>query len=181
MACFPLSHRKAGRVVALFCCVLLLFGGCASTEPYSDASSLSQKVVINEYPSHTLQELTQTADAIVYGEVTGILPCEDAGSLLYTPVEISVLKRLKGDPQENPVLYRQQGGIRNGVQMTVQPSIDLQQGQRVILFLDKNRYDLGPDSVLTEHDGTVAYREKNSGDPVEYSTNDFLRKCEPLI
>ena len=67
MACFPLSHRKAGRVVALFCCVLLLFGGCAPTEPYSDASSLSQKVVINEYPSHTLQELTQTADAIVYG------------------------------------------------------------------------------------------------------------------
>lgn len=189
---------KLWTAVLLLCCVLPV-SGCEtrihqdswqgeSTPPPSMEETASQPMpregtFFLDYIYLSLRDLTLQADTIVYGEVTGILPAivpdeekDDPAPLIYTPVEVTPILRHKGNPTINPVVYYQPGGVYQGIKQAVDHGVNLQTGQRVVLFLTAHHHDMGGNSVLVEEDGQITYLEDGTYQLVSCTPQEFLER-----
>lgn len=75
----------------------------------------------------------------------------------------SVLYNRLGGEYEG-VIYRQEGD-------DITPAI----GQKVIVFLDENSYDLGPNWALWEENGSVKYQDRDTHDLVEKPIEEYIQ------
>lgn len=170
-------------------CLLLIFwlrcplSGCQNQENRTsqETSSLPTHYSDALYPSFSLSEAIDLSSTIVYGEITGVKSTYQETyekldlTQTYTPIEITPIQILKGE-SASPVLYNRLGGEYDGVLYRqegddITPAI----GQKVIVFLDENSYDLGPNWALWEENGSVKYQDRDTHDLVEKPIEEYIQ------
>ena len=93
----------------------------------------------------------------------------------YTPIEITPIQILKGE-SASPVLYNRLGGEYDGVLYRQEgDDITPATGQKVIVFLDENSYDLGPNWALWEENGLVKYQDRDTHNLVEKPIGEYIQ------
>ena len=96
----------------------------------------------------------------VYGEISRIQPAQERyitpdKTQVYTPIEITPIETLKGDPGPT-LLYNRIGGEYEGVIYRLEGyDFSFQEGDRIFIFMGKYDSALGPTSISIEHDGML--------------------------
>ncbi|HXJ43883.1 MAG TPA: hypothetical protein VNH18_31650 [Bryobacteraceae bacterium] len=109
--------------------MIRLLGLClAALAPLAQATTLQRL---------SFEELTDTSDAIVTGEVTRTWTAWDAGHhYIWTHYEVAVSSAQKGAPAKS-VELAEPGGVAEGLGMSITGSVVYKVGDSVLVFLQK--------------------------------------------
>lgn len=154
-------HKKIWLIVLLL--VLALISGCGKGE---EDSSKSLKVISCLWQEYTIETALESADTIVYGQVTSksdtktheaaTLPDGSAYLEYYQSVEIEVLECIKGDSSVTEVEYIEMGGETETEIIEYEGEPELVIGDKVLVFLNENGAPLSPITVVEVDDkGTI--------------------------
>ena len=167
--------------------------GCTShpsepaDEPSSESDSSKPTVkIFASYAHVTFDDLLEDAVAIVYGEISHILPAKERYiaedvTQVYTPIEITPIETLKGDPGST-LLYNRIGGDFEGVLYQIEgQELSFQEGDRIFIFLGPYDGDLGPTSVSIEHDGRLTVWDEEGNETIEMPTGEYIAKVKDAL
>lgn len=192
-----MKNKKTSQIfIRLFLAILLCLPlyGCQqpSLQSVYSSSSMPTRPASALYPFRTFEEAVSYATTIVYGEITAIRPtCKEIFEAtspdttdsfnIITPIEISPIEVLKGE-NTPPVVYKRLGGEYEGVRYVQEgDDMNLQVGQKILVFLNAYNYDLGPDWVMVEENGQVQYYDDDSQELVNIPTEDYLQKIREQV
>ncbi|WP_273123345.1 hypothetical protein [Bacillus weihaiensis] len=138
------------------------------------------------YPQYTLEELVNTADIIVYGKVkTKDKPKKNKFTIgsdekaeiveeVKTGVQIKVKKSIKNDQDLKVINYIEDGGEIDGITYMPEEGL-LEKGEEVIIFVNKEGYAWGPQSVIRVNNGKVDV------EGVERDKDEFIEELKSYI
>ena len=122
----------------------------------------------------------------MYGEISRIQPAQERyitpdNTQVYTPIEITPIETLKGDPGP-PLLYNRLGGEYEGVLYQVEgQELSFQEGDRIFIFMGKYDSDLGPTSISIEHDGMLTVWDEEGNNTMEMPTQEYIAKVKAAL
>ena len=186
--------RRFSLLLLAFVLLVSLLSGCASqtSEPAAETSSSvedSSKSVVNMYASYahfTFDDLLERATSIVYGEISRIQPAQERyitpdKTQVYTPIKITPIETLKGDPGPT-LLYNRIGGEYEGVIYRLESyDFSFQEGDRIFIFMGKYDSDLGPTSISIEHDGMLTVWDEKGVNTMEMPTQEYIAKVKAAL
>ena len=186
--------RRFSLLLLAFVLLVSLLSGCASqtSEPAAETSSSvedSSKSVVNMYASYahfTFDDLLERATSIVYGEISRIQPAQERyitpdKTQVYTPIKITPIETLKGDPGPT-LLYNRIGGEYEGVIYRLESyDFSFQEGDRIFIFMGKYDSALGPTSISIEHDGMLTVWDEKGVNTMEMPTQEYIAKVKAAL
>lgn len=171
--------------VPLLLSAILILGGCAqSSNPGGSASNSENspadtQYFCAQYPGYTLPEAVAQASTIVYAEIANIKPAYEetydgvGEPSIVTPIDLSPIEPLKG--KNDDLVYHRLGGDFKGIRYRqIGDDTHLQPGQKVIAFLNAYDWDISPEWVLLEDNGTIRYQPDPTENYTTVSTEEFL-------
>jgi hypothetical protein len=95
------------------------------------------------WPAYSLAELTENVEYIYYAKVICVgEPFLSSYNRAYTPVELSIIKTLKGEENETFTFIRDGGRVRNDY-IQKSSTFQLTDGMEAVYFLNKQGYTCG--------------------------------------
>lgn len=187
------TTRRFFLLLLSFILLVSSLSGCTShpsepgDEPSSESDSSKPTVkIFASYAHVTFDDLLEDAVAIVYGEISHILPAKERYiaedvTQVYTPIEITPIETLKGDPGST-LLYNRIGGDFEGVLYQIEgQELSFQEGDRIFIFLGLYDGDLGPTSVSIEHDGMLTVWDEEGNETMEMPTREYIAKVKDAL
>ncbi len=186
-----MKNRKFLAILLSFCWVTLFCASGCQTQgndsPKEDPSSLTTQYYSAMYPAFTVSEAVDFSTTIVYGEITNIKPAyqkiypDISLTQTFTPIDIRPIRILKGENTAT-VLYNRLGGEYEGVVYrqtgdNITPAV----GQKVMVFLDENSCDLGPNWALWEENGMVGFESEETHTRVEMAIDEYINMVQKEI
>lgn len=186
--------KRFSLLLLSFVLLVPVLAGCTShpSETAAEPSSLvedSSKPTVNIYASfahYTFDDLLEKSTSIVYGEISSIQPSQEryiAEDLtqVYTPIEITPIETLKGDPGST-LLFNRIGGEYEGVVYRMEGyDFPIQEGDRIFIFMGKYDSALGPTSVSIEHDGMLTVWDEEGNETIEMPTGEYIGKVKDAL
>ncbi len=188
--------KRFSLLLLTFVFLVSLLSGCTvqPSKPAADSSSSksesdSYKPVVKGFASYvetTFDDLLEESVAIVYGEISHIQSAQkrfisQTHTQVYTPIEITPIETLKGDPGPT-LLYNRLGGEYEGVIYQIEgQDLSFQEGDRIFIFLGLYDADMGPTSVSIEHDGMLTVWDEKGVNTMEMSTQEYIAKVKAAL
>ena len=188
--------KRFSLLLLTFVFLVSLLSGCTSqtSEPAADSPSSKSEAdsskptvkILASYGEITFDGLLERAASIVYGEISRIQPAQERyitpdNTQVYTPIEITPIETLKGDPGPT-LLYNRLGGEYEGVIYQIEgQDLSFQEGDRIFIFLGLYDADMGPTSVSIEHDGMLTVWDEKGVNTMEMPTQEYIAKVKAAL
>ena len=126
-------HRAAAMLIVLVTPITIM---SACSNPAPEPGTAPKPTISSKLIAFSLDQLTDRADTILIGTVTGKEGRRDSqGGNIYTLVTIKTEQQMKGQPAPETVAIRVQGGELDGIIQKVEDAPEFLQGEKVIVFL----------------------------------------------
>ena len=188
--------KRFSLLLLTFVFLVSLLSGCTSqtSEPAADSPSSKSEAdsskptvkILASYGEITFDGLLERAASIVYGEISRIQPAQERyitpdKTQVYTPIKITPIETLKGDPGPT-LLYNRIGGEYEGVIYRLESyDFSFQEGDRIFIFMGKYDSALGPTSISIEHDGMLTVWDEKGVNTMEMPTQEYIAKVKAAL